>query len=107
MSTSVRTVQQLAARAAQDPQLAADLGADPVRELNRIAAQTQLPDTWIYRLVVIALGSAVLISLIGGIILAKVDGGNTANVLPLLTAIGSAAVGALAGLLAPSPSATA
>ena len=106
MSTSIRTVQQLAARAAEDPQLAANLGEDPVRELSRIAAQSQVPDTWIYRVVVISLGAAVLIALIGAIILAKMDGGNTANVLQLLTAIGSAAVGALAGLLAPAPSAT-
>lgn len=106
MSTSIRTVQQLAARAAVDPQLAANLGEDPVRELSRIAAQTPVPDTWIYRIVVISLGAAVLIALIGAIILAKVDGGNTANVLQLLTAIGSAAIGALAGLLAPAPSAT-
>ena len=108
MSTSIRTVQQLAARAAEDPQLAANLGEDPVRELSRIAAQSQVPDTWIYRVVVISLGAAVLIALIGAIILARMDSGNTniANVLQLLTAIGSAPVGALAGLLAPAPSAT-
>lgn len=97
-------MQQLALRATQDRQLASDLSEDPAGTLNRIAALSQVPDTWIYRLVVIALGSAVLIALIGAIILAKLDGNNSANVLPLLTAIGSAAVGALAGLLAPSPS---
>jgi len=103
MSTPIKTVQQLAFRAAQDPRFAANIGEDPVRELNRIAAESQIPDTWIYRIVVLALGLAVLVALVGAIVVAK-TGGDTA--LNLLTAIGSAAVGALAGLLAPSPSAT-
>ncbi|MBI3243098.1 MAG: hypothetical protein HYZ49_12465 [Chloroflexi bacterium] len=61
---------------------------------------TRLPqDVWVYRMVVAALGLAVLASLIGAIMLA-IEGRPTPE---LLVALGSAAVGGLAGLLAPSP----
>jgi len=61
---------------------------------------TRLPhDVWVYRMVVAALGLAVLASLIGAIVLAM-DGHPTPE---SLIALGSAAVGGLAGLLAPSP----
>ena len=59
-------------------------------------------DVWIYRTVVFVLGITVIATVLGGIFLAtKAD----ANIkLPdAIVAIGSAAVGALAGLLAPSP----
>lgn len=56
-------------------------------------------DVWLYRIVVITLGLSVLASLIGGIVLAVQD----RQPPELLVALGSAAVGGLAGLLAPSP----
>jgi hypothetical protein len=56
-------------------------------------------DVWVYRIVVIALGLCVLASLIGAIMLAIQD----RSTPELLVALGSAAVGGLAGLLAPSP----
>ncbi len=56
-------------------------------------------DIWLYRIVVITLGLSVLASLIGGIVLAVQDRPTP----ELLIALGSAAVGGLAGLLAPSP----
>ncbi len=56
-------------------------------------------DVWVYRIVVITLGLSVLSSLIGGILLAVQD----RQPPELLVALGSAAVGGLAGLLAPSP----
>jgi hypothetical protein len=57
-------------------------------------------DKWIYRLVVCFLGLTVIGTVIGGFIIA----GKTAQTIPEgLIALGSAAVGALAGLLAPSP----
>lgn len=56
-------------------------------------------DIWLYRIVVITLWLRVLASLIGGIVLAVQD----RQTPELLIALGSAAVGGLAGLLAPSP----
>ncbi len=57
-------------------------------------------DPWIYRLVVSFLGAAALATVVGCLILA----GFEADVPQGVVALGSAAVGALAGLLAPSPS---
>lgn len=56
-------------------------------------------DVWIYRIVVITLGLSVLSSLIGGILLTIQDH----QPPEILVALGSAAVGGLGGLLAPSP----
>ena len=58
-------------------------------------------DVWIYRLVVIFLGLVVLFTVLGDITLMMT---NQVKGLPDgIIAIGSAAIGALAGLLAPSP----
>ena len=56
-------------------------------------------DVWIYRIVVITLSLAVLVSLTAGIILTL----NEKTTPDAVVVIGSAAVGAMAGLLAPSP----
>jgi hypothetical protein len=57
-------------------------------------------DRWIYRLVVCFLGLTVIGTVAGGFIIT----GKSAQSIPEgLIALGSAAVGALAGLLAPSP----
>jgi hypothetical protein len=61
-------------------------------------------DPWIYRIVVVALSLIVLITVCGGIYLAYISKGDAKVALPEgIIAIGSAAVGAMAGLLAPSP----
>ncbi|OPY69250.1 MAG: hypothetical protein A4E63_01853 [Syntrophorhabdus sp. PtaU1.Bin050] len=57
-------------------------------------------DKWVYRLVVGFLGFTVLVTVVGGLIL----NGKTGSAIPEgIIALGSAAVGALAGLIAPSP----
>jgi len=61
--------------------------------------QKQQKDIWLFRIVVRALGLYVLSSLVGAIILA-VNGLATPE---LLVALGSAAIGGLAEVLAPSP----
>jgi hypothetical protein len=94
----VRTVSELATRVAADPRLAEQIRADPATALAQMAAPLQ-NDVWIYRIVVGALGLAVLLAVLGAIILATA--GKT--IPDVLTALGSAAVGALAGLLAPAP----
>jgi len=98
MPPPVRTAQQLAVLAASDTQVADEIKADPVAAIAKYAAPLE-NDVWIYRMVVGALGLAVLIALVGAIAL-SVSGKTVPDVL---TALGSAAVGALAGLLAPSP----
>jgi len=56
-------------------------------------------DIWLYRIVVAVLGLTVVASVIGAIVL-TLSGQSTPEVL---VALGSAAIGGLAGLLAPSP----
>lgn len=61
-------------------------------------------DVWIYRAVVVILGICAVSTVLGGIFLVIISKGDAKVVLPDgIVAIGSAAVGALAGLLAPSP----
>src|SRR5438445_11621895 len=82
-----------------------DLPEDAKSAVSQAAAEAASPlqyDIWIYRAVVAVLGITVIATVFGGIYLAtKAD---TNIKLPdAIVAIGSAAVGALAGLLAPSP----
>jgi len=99
-SKKVRTAEELQDRLRTDPVLQAEMKKDPAAALAAVTRAPLDTDVWIYRLVVGALGLAVLIALVGAIVLAL-----RGNVAPpdVLTALGSAAVGALAGLLAPSP----
>ena len=59
-------------------------------------------DVWIYRMVVAALGLAVLFSIIGAVYLVS----ESKETPETLIALGSAAIGAISGLLAKSPSQT-
>jgi hypothetical protein len=62
-------------------------------------SHTQHKDKWLYRMVVAVLGLTVVSSVIGTIVLAMA-GQSTPEVI---VALGSAAIGGLAGLLSPSP----
>ncbi len=88
----------LAEAVENDPALAARMRVDPAGTLREMARPLQT-DVWIYRAVVGALGSGVMFAMVGALILAFY-GKPTPEVV---TALGSACVGALAGLLAPSP----
>jgi hypothetical protein len=60
-------------------------------------------DTFIYRTVVIAL-SLVAVGIAGGILLFYISNAGVIGPVPeILTALAAASIGALAGLLAPSP----
>ena len=92
-------VESLAAKVAADPALQQQLRENPVGTLQNLAASPLQTDPWVYRIVVAALGLAVLLAIIAAAILA----GMGRTVPEGIIAIGSAAAGALAGLLAPSP----
>lgn len=96
-----RTVSTLLAAVATKPELRQALVADPVATLNRIAEP--LPDTGVYRLVVAALGLVVLITVVAAAVLAGYGDATKYKLPDGVIAIGAAAGGALAGLLAPSP----
>jgi hypothetical protein len=87
-------------RAHNDKAFEDQLKADPVQTLSSLATPVLENDPWVYRIVVSSLGLTVLASVLGAIALEAIG----ADEIPtLLTALGSAAVGALAGLLAPQP----
>ncbi|WP_100076506.1 hypothetical protein [Chryseobacterium camelliae] len=87
-----------------NPKLQEEFKEDPVRAAERmVTTNPKDTDSWIYRIIVLALGLSV-ISIIAGLIVISV------NKIPLeeqlvtiFTAIASGSIGALAGLLAPSP----
>jgi hypothetical protein len=93
-----RTVEALARRVKADSELAKQLSDDPHGMLVELAGPPP-NDAWIYRVVVIALGLVSVLALIGLFVMAFI--GRTAP--EGAVALGSAAIGALAGLLAPSP----
>jgi hypothetical protein len=79
--------------------------ADPVAAVNQINQLNPLTaDVWIYRIIVLALGLTILSIIIGVIVLIGTGQIQDDKGVPtILTAIGSAAIGAVAGLLAPPP----
>jgi uncharacterized integral membrane protein len=88
------------------------VAANPENTLRKIAkeAKKELPppalvvDRWIYRIVVLALGMVAILAITGAILLSvKTPSGTTIQIPDILTALGAAAIGALTGLLVPSP----
>jgi len=90
------TIRELASTVSNDPHLAAAFQQDPVGELQKQAALSPIPDTFVYRMVVAVIGVALLGSLAAAVYLHE-------KIPEFIVAIGSGALGALAGLLAPSP----
>lgn len=82
---------------------ASTIGDEKKTELKtELAARALIvPDNWIYRIVVLALGLAIFIPLAG--LLAGKDAASMKELGQLLLPIATAALGALAGLLVPSP----
>ena len=110
MSTN-RSAEELVKRVLLEPGVLEKIKADPAKTLQELANQVieDLPytpplesDRLIYRIVVSALGIVVVLSVLGAIILTFRHTGDT-KIPETLTALGSASIGALAGLLAPSP----
>lgn len=92
----IQSVNDLLAELYKDPELLSSMKNDPQKALSDLKQSGTIPDTWIYRAVIVILGLVVLISAIGSIIL----GANTPD---SLIGLGATALGAIAGLLAPSP----
>lgn len=97
----IQSASDIVSKLAQDPQFAADVKENPAEAISKVAAPLPLQnDSWIYRIVVGALGLIVLITIIGQVyIMANTEKYLTEGII----ALASAAVGALSGLLAPSP----
>ena len=94
----VRTVGDLAERIAKDPDLEKRIKENPIRTIAGLVSPVQT-DVWVFRIVVITLGLVVLGAMLIGVLMAM-SGKDTPQ---FVVAVGSAAGGALTGLLAPSP----
>lgn len=78
---------------------------NPVRAAeNLVTTNPKDTDYWIYRIIVIAVGLAVLGIITGLILITLSNLQFDTHLITIFTAISSGAIGALAGLLAPSPS---
>jgi hypothetical protein len=78
--------------------------SDPIGTMDKIQLKPLDSDVWIYRIVVLSLGFTIVAIIVGVIVLIAIGKITDDKGVPtILTAIGSAAIGALAGLLAPSP----
>lgn len=109
MARMRRIVEESVDSAMNDSTVQSQITTDPQGALNKFkeitlksfAEKSALhTDVWVYRIVAFFLGAVVFTAIIGAIKLALNDIPTTPNIM---TAIGSASVGALAGLLAPSP----
>ena len=99
------TISQLIQDVKKDPQLVTDIQQNPEKALKEYQANNPKDwDSWIYRIVVLSLGLTIIIIVIGVlIVLVNNSEVKSQNLITIIASIGSAAIGALAGLLAPSP----
>lgn len=98
------SIEGLATALKNDDSLQEKFKNDPVAALGSV--ETRNPkdtDYWIYRIIVIALGLAILFIIIGLIIISMNEKPLENELITIFTAISSGAIGAMAGLLAPSP----
>ncbi len=96
----IQSAADVVTRIAQDPAFAEEVKANPGKAIARVAVPMPLQsDNWVYRIVVGSLGIVIITTVFGGIYLASLSKGLPEGII----ALSSAAVGALAGLLAPSP----
>jgi hypothetical protein len=103
MARRAETVEDLAEMIREDPELAKEIQRRPADMIAELAAPLER-DVWIYRIVVGALSLVAVVSIVGAIVVAV--GTNDTQVPDAVVALGSAAVGALAGLLAPQAART-
>ena len=98
MTQRTESAVELAEIVAGSPELQEEMRADPTGTLQRLAAPLET-DVWIYRAVVCSLGLTMILVIVGSCVLVLFD----KPIPDVLVAIGTASVGAIAGLLAPSP----
>ncbi|MEM7069028.1 MAG: hypothetical protein AAF478_09100 [Pseudomonadota bacterium] len=100
--SKITTLRQLSSSLRSNPELLEQMKTDPNTVLDQLSPN-QIPDTRVYRIVVISLGAAIIIALVGAILITFYEKSGS-EIPDILIATASAAVGALAGLLAPQPS---
>jgi hypothetical protein len=96
-TSRVQSAQDLAVMITQDPELEQRIKENPVAAIARAADNPLQADPIIYFVVVIILGVVLLVATCGAFFLTLYG----VNIPDLLSALGSAAVGALGGVLTP------
>jgi hypothetical protein len=104
MERRVKSFNEFSDLLQKDTTLQSEFQKDPLEAVRKIKEEHPLQwDRFIYRAVTLMLGIVVIIIAVGILLLVGLDKiENDQDVPTLLTAIGSAAVGAVAGLLSPS-----
>ena len=97
----IQTIGDLKNEMAVNENLQQEFKDNPVKAIQQL--EESIPDTPVYRIVVISLGTAVLLVIVGMVTLSITNDTIDPSVTTLFTAIASGAIGALAGLLAPTP----
>ncbi len=105
MSKSFRSFDEFKTELLKSDEMQKEFSQNPISAAEKYSGSSPLDtDKWIYRIIVIALGATVLFIILGVIVLMTLDKISADKEVPtILTAIGSAAIGAMAGLLAPAP----
>lgn len=105
MAKEIRSFDEFKSDLVANPDLQNQFKQDPITAVQQFQQQTPLTtDKWIYRIIVLSLGITIISIIIGVIVLIGTGQITEDKSVPtILTAIGSAAIGALAGLLAPPP----
>lgn len=99
----IQNIRDLRAELGNNAELEKEFKEDPVKAIQKVQENNPIiPNTLIYQIVVGSLGLSILLVIIGIVILQSIYG-TKAEVPTIFTAIASGAIGALAGLLAPSP----
>lgn len=99
INRQIKSVNQLLSALKKDPDLEVKLKSNPINTIEEIQSNA-LPDTQVYRLVVGALGLALLGSIAGAIGISLTHG-DSSSIPDILIATASASIGALAGILTP------
>ncbi|HYG49569.1 MAG TPA: hypothetical protein VD905_01650 [Flavobacteriales bacterium] len=106
MKRQIKNFEEFKKELAADPVLQQEFKNNPVEAIQRFEQGALSKDVWVYRIVVASLGMAILFIALGVMVLIGTGAIEDDKSVPtLLTAIGSGAIGALAGLLAPQPKA--
>lgn len=104
MEKTFKNLKDFKQKMLEDPQLQHEFQQDPINAVRQVKERPLETDKWIYRIVVITLGLTILAIVFGTIALIFTGRiSEDKNIPTIVTAIGSAAIGALAGLLAPTP----
>lgn len=104
MATLKINVEKLNSKLKSDDSFIGRLTADTESALKEVQENPLDWDKWIYRIVVLALGFAVLSIVLGLLILIGMGlFKDNSTVITILASVGSGALGALTGLLAPPP----